>query len=120
LAAHRPLGAYDIINHLAQLTGRSPAPISVYRALDHLVEQGMVHRLASRNAYLACGHGHDGAERVAFLICDACGVVSEVSSGDLARSLGALARGHDFETRQSVIELAGRCGACAHSASQDE
>lgn len=111
--AQKPLGAYDIINHMAKVTGKGPAPISVYRALDYLVDMGCVHRLASRNAYLACGHGHTGEEPVAFLICDACGGVSEVMSDALGQSLGALARGQSFTQRQSVIELAGLCAPCA-------
>ncbi len=54
----RPLGAYDLIEKIATTTGKHPAPISIYRALDFLLENGLVHRLASRNAFLACAHGH--------------------------------------------------------------
>ena len=70
LASHRPLGAYEVIDELARSMPR-PAPITVYRALDFLMENGLVHRIESRNAYLACAHDHDAAAMVAFLICDA-------------------------------------------------
>jgi Fur family transcriptional regulator, zinc uptake regulator len=112
LAAHKPMGAYEMIDQLAKITGKSPAPISIYRALDHLVELGLVHRLASRNAYLACGHGHSGREPVAFLICDRCGGVTEVMSDALGHSLDGLAALKTFRTRHSVIELAGICAPC--------
>ncbi len=112
-SAKKPLGAYDLIDQVAQGTGKRPAPISIYRALDYLVEVGMVHRLASRNAYLACWHGHGAREPVAFLICDSCGSVTEATSGDLGTSLEALARRDGFQTRQQVIELAGICAVCA-------
>ncbi|MEI2734956.1 MAG: transcriptional repressor [Rhodoblastus sp.] len=79
-SARRPIGAYEMIDILAASAGRRPAPTQVYRALDFLVEQGLVHRLASRNAYLACGHGHEASEPVAFLICDGCGHVDEATS----------------------------------------
>jgi|APCry1669190156_1035279.scaffolds.fasta_scaffold51848_2 Fur family zinc uptake transcriptional regulator len=110
--ARQPLGAYDIINQMAQKTGKSPAPISVYRALDYLVEQGWVHRLTSRNAFLACGHGHHNEERVAFLICDVCGIVTEVMSADLLTSLADVAKHKNFDMRHSVIELTGVCASC--------
>src|SRR5580658_8025848 len=59
LASHNPLGAYEIIERLADNNGR-PAPITVYRALDFLRDNGFVHRIESRNAFMACGHNHSG------------------------------------------------------------
>ncbi len=77
LSSHRPLGAYEVIDELAKSMPR-PAPITVYRALDFLMENGLVHRIESRNAYLACAHDHDAAAMVAFLICERCGSVGEI------------------------------------------
>ena len=56
LASHRPLGAYEIIDALAKSLPR-PAPITVYRALDFLRDNGLVHRIESRNAFVACNIG---------------------------------------------------------------
>ena len=72
LSSHRPLGAYEVIDELAKSMPR-PAPITVYRALDFLMENGLVHRIESRNAFLACAHDHDAAAMVAFLICEPAG-----------------------------------------------
>ena len=91
LASHRPLGAYEVIDELAKVTAR-PAPITVYRALDFLMENGLVHRIESRNAFLACAHDHGEASMVAFLICDRCGSVGEVP----ARLLCGLMFGVEF------------------------
>src|ERR1700690_3102505 len=78
LSSHRPLGAYEVIDELAKSMPR-PAPITVYRALDFLMENGLVHRIESRNAFLACAHDHDDATAmVAFLICERCGSVGEI------------------------------------------
>ena len=74
LSSHRPLGAYEVIDELAKTMPR-PAPITVYRALDFLMENGLVHRIESRNAFLACAHDHDETSMVAFLICELCGSV---------------------------------------------
>ena len=95
LASHRPLGAYEVIEELAKSMPR-PAPITVYRALDFLMANGLVHRIESRNAYLACAHDHDAAAAVAFLICERCGSVGEIPAAPVALSLGAAARATGF------------------------
>ena len=110
-AAGKPLGAYDMMELLGR-DGRRPAPISVYRALDFLVEHGYVHRLASRNAFLACARRHTAHDPVAFLICDNCGRVDEATSPKLATSLGEVAEKSGFIPRAEVIEIAGRCSQC--------
>jgi Fur family transcriptional regulator, zinc uptake regulator len=115
LASHRPLGAYEIIDQLAREMSR-PAPITVYRALDFLMANGLVHRIESRNAYLACAHDHDAAALVAFLICERCGAVGEMPSAPMAQSLGAAARASGFAPKLSVIEITGTCAHCQAAA----
>jgi Fur family transcriptional regulator, zinc uptake regulator len=109
----RPLGAYEMIDRVAETTGKRPAPISVYRALDFLLENSLIHRLASRNAYLACGHSHAAKEPIVFLICEMCGEVVEATSPEMRGVLGALAKEAKFSPRAQVMEVAGRCRACA-------
>src|SRR6201995_5083279 len=111
-AAGEPLGAYDMIDRVAAATGKRLAPISVYRALEFLVDHGFVYRLASRNAFLPCSHGHGVRDTVAFLICDKCGKVTEATSPAVAQGLESLATTSGFATRTQVIELAGTCARC--------
>ena len=111
LSSHRPLGAYEVIDELAKAMPR-PAPITVYRALDFLMENGLVHRIESRNAYLACAHDHDAAAMVAFLICDQCGSVGEIPANLVAQGVNAAARASGFAPKMSVVEIAGTCAHC--------
>ena len=111
-AASKPLGAYEIIEEVAAHAGKRPAPMSVYRALDFLLEQGLAHRLASRNSWLACGAHHHGDEPVAFLICQCCGCVAETRSEALAEGIAALARQSGFTAQAQVVELSGLCAEC--------
>ena len=111
LASHKPLGAYEIIERTGEAGGR-PAPITVYRALDFLMENGLVHRIESRNAFLACAHDHDETSMVAFLICDHCGSVGEIPAAPVAQSLNAAARASGFAPKLSVVEIAGTCAHC--------
>jgi Fur family transcriptional regulator, zinc uptake regulator len=115
LSSHRPLGAYEVIDELAKSMPR-PAPITVYRALDFLMTNGLVHRIESRNAYLACAHDHDAAAAVAFLICDRCGSVGEIPAAPIAQTLGTAARATGFAPKLSVVEITGTCAHCLKAA----
>jgi len=110
-ASHKPLGAYEIMDIIARKKAR-PAPITVYRALEFLMKQGFVHRIESRNAYLACAHNHDSGAVVAFLMCDTCGVAGEVPTAAMAQVLAAAAKKAGFRPSMSVIELTGTCSHC--------
>jgi Fur family zinc uptake transcriptional regulator len=112
-AAGRPVGAYEMIDLVAAETGKRPPPVSIYRALDFLLENGLVHRLASRNAYLACAHRHARRAPVAFLICERCGRVTEASSPEVERGIDELARESGFTAQAQVFEITGRCRDCA-------
>jgi Fur family zinc uptake transcriptional regulator len=111
LGSHKPLGAYDIIERLALKRVR-PAPITAYRALEFLRANGLVHRIASRNAFIACVHNHAAGDLVVFLICEGCGVVGEASSAEVTATLTSAARGVGFMPKSPVIEITGICTHC--------
>jgi Fur family zinc uptake transcriptional regulator len=114
LSSHRPLGAYEVIEELTRQMPR-PAPITVYRALDFLMQNGLVHRIESRNAFLACAHPHDAASLMAFLICESCGSVGEIPAVKLAQGLNEAARSSGFVPKLSVVEITGTCAHCQAS-----
>src|SRR5258705_12507944 len=101
LGSHKPLGAYEIIDRLA-LKGPRPAPITAYRALEFLRENGLVHRIESRNAFVACVHNHSAAALVVFLICERCGAVGEASSEEFTARLTSAARAAGFAPNSPV------------------
>jgi Fur family zinc uptake transcriptional regulator len=111
LASHAPLGAYELIDRLAVGTAR-PAPITIYRALDFLREQGLVHRIESRNSFIACGHNHDSGDPVVFLICEKCGAVGEAASAAVAETIKTASRAAGFTPKTPVIEISGTCAHC--------
>ena len=110
-SSHRPIGAYEIMDIVAA-DGSRPAPITVYRALDFLIEQGLVHRIESRNAFLACARRHESGAVVAFLICEKCGAVGEAPAGAIMQTVGAAAKSVGFTAKMSVIEITGLCAHC--------
>ena len=113
--SHAAIGAYDIIDRLAADGGR-PAPITVYRALDFLMEHGLVHRLASLNAYVSCPQA--GAEHGAqFLICHLCGAIGELADPAVEARIVEAAAHVGFEVAAPLVEIAGTCVNCRRAAS---
>src|SRR5205085_3600122 len=109
--SHKPLGAYELIELVGE-KGPRPAPITIYRALDFLTAQGLVHRIESRNAFLACINNHASDAPVVFLICETCGEVGEAPSAAVADSLNAAAKSAGFAPKSPVIEISGVCKHC--------
>jgi Fur family zinc uptake transcriptional regulator len=107
--AQEPMSAYAILDRVRE-AGISHPP-TVYRALNELMEKGMVHRLQSRSAFIACGHGAcDG--KFAFAICRACEKVVEIHLSDSDRAVLLGLAPEEIEPEQVTLELAGLCAAC--------
>jgi Fur family zinc uptake transcriptional regulator len=110
--AKEPMSAYAILDRVRP-AGISHPP-TVYRALNELMQKGMVHRLQSKSAFVACGHGAcDG--KFAFAICRRCDKVVEIplSDEDQAALLGLAPE--EIAPEQVTVEIAGLCEACRRS-----
>jgi len=117
LEADAPIGAYALLDKLRGLRAGA-APPTVYRALDFLIEQGLVHKLERLNAFTPCveaGHGHDhGHEHPhQFLICSRCGATAEICAPAVSAAIEAAARAEGFSPAGATVEVVGVCGACA-------
>jgi len=110
-ASHEALGAYDILERLAA-KGRRLAPISVYRAIDALLEAGAVHRLESRNAFFACHSAHDPERNQLILACERCGQVAEIEGGKVFAAIADAVEAAAFLPARTVAEVSGVCAAC--------
>ena len=108
--SHRPRGAYDMLEDLGE-DGRPAAPLTVYRALDFLVGQGLVHRIESLNAYVGCAEP-EAVHAGQFLVCDGCGVAFELNDDRVAEAIRACAAGQGFRVARPTVEIHGQCPAC--------
>ena len=109
LAARQPVKAYDLMDRFHE--GRSAKPPTVYRALEFLEGLGLAHRIASLNAYTACG-ADEPEHAAAFLVCDCCGSAEEFTPGPVAAATDA-ARRSGFSPSGIALEVHGRCRDCA-------
>ncbi len=109
-SSHAPIGAYDILSRLNAGGGRA-APMAVYRALEFLIENGLVHRIASRNAFMGCslpGTSHAAQ----FLICRGCGNAAELENAQLSRALAQAVATRGFAVDNQIVEISGLCSHC--------
>ncbi|HKZ96490.1 MAG TPA: Fur family transcriptional regulator [Hyphomicrobiaceae bacterium] len=112
-ATHASIGAYDVLARLAE-KGTRVAPISIYRAIDALLQAGVIHRLESKNAFFACRRAdHAKGRRPLFLSCETCGAVGEIDGQHIFDLIGEAARGAKFTPRVKFVEVSGICPRCA-------
>lgn len=108
--SHEPVGAYALLDTL-KTEGQAAAPPTVYRALDFLLQQGLIHRLERLNAFVGCPRP-EASHSAQFLICTTCGRAAELDDPaiGLAVRQGAEARG--FTIDRQTIEVEGLCADC--------
>lgn len=116
-ASGGPASAYDLLDRLRDEGLRNP--LQIYRALNALIPRGLVHRLESLNAFVACAHPHEHGDGeghdhglIAFAICGDCHRVEEFSDPDITRLLAGWAAAHAFQPDHTILELRGTCGLC--------
>ncbi len=104
------MSAYEVLDRLRDRYSRL-APPTIYRALAALIERGMVHRLESLKAFVACRCGPHGHVPI-FSICEACGTVEESVSPHFTDELSKMAGQSGFAPARHVIEVHGQCALC--------
>ena len=106
-----PLKAYSILFNV-QKKGIK-APLQVYRALDKLVELGKIHKIESRNAFIACQNSScQISKATAFSICENCEQVSEISNTKLSKYLSNFADETGMKYSKYNLEFFGLCKKC--------
>lgn len=114
---HEPVGAYALLDAL-RAEGRPAAPPTVYRALDFLLAQGLIHRVERLNAFIGCpwpDNPHSGQ----LLLCSDCGTVIELDDRAVGEAVAASAARHGFTVRRQMLEVEGTCPSCRRGTAGD-
>lgn len=107
---HKPVGAYEVLAAL-RLVRPGAKPPTVYRALEFLLDHGLIHRIERLNAYVGCacpGEAHSGQ----FLICRECGCAAELQDPSIIKALAQGAANAGFKLERPLVEVEGVCFAC--------
>lgn len=111
--SHKPVKAYDI---LAQLSSDNfiEKPPTVYRALDFLRDNNLIHRIESQNAYIGCNTKHEGLDSK-FFICDKCNEVEELTAPAVNKTIDKVSKQQSFIPNLVNVEIHGICAQCAQT-----
>jgi Fur family zinc uptake transcriptional regulator len=112
LAAEGPVTAYQLLDQL-KVTRKGAVPPTIYRALDFLIANRLVHRIERLGAFIPCAEAEHAHEDVQFLICGRCGTVAEIEDSGVAAALARAAEREGFTPRHAMVELDGTCALCA-------
>ena len=109
--AKGPVKAYSILNNV-QKKGIK-APLQVYRALDKLIRIGKIHKVESRNAFIACKNTNcEVSNATAFSICQACEKVTEIVNSKLSKYLKSFQDNTGMKYKKYNLEFFGLCQKC--------
>jgi Fur family zinc uptake transcriptional regulator len=111
LQAERPLTAYQLLDRLKEKR-RGAVPPTVYRALDFLLENKLIHKIERLNAFVPCTEAGHHTHAVQFLICQLCGNVLELEDRSASRALEHAAESVGFRASSTIVEIEGACAAC--------
>ncbi|WP_006786378.1 transcriptional repressor [Thiorhodospira sibirica] len=107
---HEAVKAYDLIRDLSSREHMVKPP-TVYRTLDFLLEQGLIHRIESLNAYVGCPWP-DTHHQCCLLICRTCGQIQELKGHWINSALQQKIHQQGFVIQQQIFEIQGICRAC--------
>ena len=109
--SHKAIKAYDLLDQLRPINDAAK-PSTVYRALDFLLEQGLIHRVESLNAFVGChcsGIQHDQL----LLICTVCHNIEEREASPVLAALATELQQAGFIPQRKTIEIHGLCKNCS-------
>ena len=113
----KPIKAYDLLDRiradkaLDEDSAGAAAPPTVYRALDFLLDNGLVHRISSLNAFVGCNHP-EHAHQGQFLICRTCHAAIELEQKSISDAIIQSAADVGFKVEGQTVEVVGLCAGC--------
>lgn len=110
LAHGRSMKAYELLESMRAIHPGA-APPTVYRALDFLMDEGLIHRLDAVNAWSAC-HDAAGAPHDLLVVCTACGAVAELSDPAMSKQLADRVARTGFALASHETEIRALCPDC--------
>jgi len=116
LKAEGPVTAYQLLDQLKK-KHKGAAPPTIYRALDFLMDNELIHKVESLSAFIPCIDAGNHSLSVQFLICRRCGTVAELEESTVSEALNRAAAKQGFRPGSTIVEVQGLCAACSTQAS---
>ena len=106
-----PVKAYSILFNVKKKCIK--APPQVYRALEKLIKLGKIHKVESRNAFVACKSSNcEVSKATALSICEICEKVTEIANNKLSNFLNSFEDKSGMKYKKYNLEFFGLCKKC--------
>lgn len=112
--SHRAVKAYDLLDKIKTVSS-SAKPTTVYRALDFLLEQGLIHKVESLNAFIGCSYS-DRLHKQLLLTCICCQNIEERPAELVMQAIANETQLAGFSIRHQTVEIHGMCAKCTNLA----
>ena len=106
----KSLTAYEILDKFQKI--KKVQPMTVYRALNYLIKEGIIHKANHNKSYLLCNHSHKEKHKTSIAICIKCGDSEELHSGLFSPILKKI-RLKKYEFLLFDLEISTVCRSCA-------
>ncbi len=110
-SSHKAIGAYELLDLFREEDSKAK-PVTIYRALDFLMEVGLVHKIESLNAFIGCLQAETKHQSV-ILICDNCKNAYELDAASVYQTIFKMSKKVRFTPISLTIELHGLCFSCS-------
>lgn len=111
--SHQAAKAYDLLDRIKPFD-RGATPMTIYRALQFLQDQGFIHRVETLNAFVGCSHmEHQHQHEIMLLICESCQQIEERPAPNMIEMMHEEIANSSFHAKRSTIEIYGTCHSCA-------
>ena len=88
-------------------------PISINLSIDKLIEIGKIHKIESKNAFVACKNTNcDVTKTTAFSICEKCENIEEIKDTKISKYLKSFKDNSGMNYTRYNLELFGLCKKC--------
>lgn len=108
--SHKAVKAYELLDRIKPLQNAAK-PATIYRALDFLIEQGLIHRVESLNAFVGCRCSGQQHEQL-LLICKECQEVEERPAQTVMQTIAQELQAAHFTAHSKAVEIHGICAKC--------
>jgi Fur family zinc uptake transcriptional regulator len=110
-SSHKAIGAYELLDLFREEDSKAK-PVTIYRALDFLMDVGLVHKIESLNAFIGCLQAETKHQSI-ILICDNCKNAFELDATSVYQTIFAMSKKIQFSPTSLTIELHGLCFSCS-------
>ena len=104
------LTAYEILNRVQKF--KSVQPMTIYRALKHLTDNGLIHKTNKNKTFHLCNTSGSHEHNAVLAVCNDCGVAEELKTKLFSKIIKHVKSKKKFNFNNFNLEITTTCKEC--------